>query len=242
MQSLSDYRWQARQDLQGRWGEAVCATLVVALVAMVCLGPSMPNIILNATAHHGGLPPYTWWSNSLYGLGFILALFICTPLQYAIDCAFLRFTRRNEGSVLSNTWSIFRTDYSSYLLAGLLISVLTGLLSVVTLGIGGIILAYAYRMVPYLLHDYPDLSLREVLRTSRQMMRGYKWRLFLLDLVFFGWYLLGIFTFFIAYFWIDAYQSTTMAHFYEDLKANRIVDEDASEDSQEAEYVEVEEA
>lgn len=242
MQSLSDYRWQARQDLQGRWGEAVCATLVVCLVAVACMGPSMPNIILNATTYHGGLPAYTWWSNSLYGLGFVLALFISTPLQYAVACAFLRFTRRSEGIVLSNTWSIFRTDYSSYLLAGLLVSVLTGLLSLVTLGIGGIILAYAYRMVPYLLHDYPDLSLREALRTSRQMMRGYKWRLFLLDLVFFGWYFLGIFTFCIAYFWIDAYQNATMAHFYEDLKANRIVDEDAPADSQEEEYIEVEEA
>ena len=44
---------------------------------------------------------------------------------------------------------------------------------------------YAYRMVPYILAENPDAGAGEAILLSRQMMRGQKWRCFLLDLGFY---------------------------------------------------------
>ncbi len=57
--------------------------------------------------------------------------------------------------------------------------------------IPGVIKSYQYRMVPYILAENPGMDWREVLKISRAMTQGYKWNLFLLDLSFLGWFLLG---------------------------------------------------
>ena len=44
---------------------------------------------------------------------------------------------------------------------------------------------YSYRMVPYILAENPQAKPAETLRLSRQMMRGNKWRCFVLDLTFY---------------------------------------------------------
>lgn len=80
-------------------------------------------------------------------------------------------------------------------------------------------------MVPYLLRDYPELTATEALRTSREMMKGHKWDLFVLDLTFIGWGILCLFTAGIGLLWLQPYVSAAYAHFYEDLKAETIVEE-----------------
>ena len=61
--------------------------------------------------------------------------------------------------------------------------------------IPGIVKNYAYRMVPFILSEYPQMSAKEALRLSDEMTRGHKAKMFILDLSFFGWYLLGAITF-----------------------------------------------
>ena len=51
-------------------------------------------------------------------------------------------------------------------------------------------------------------------------MSGNKMRLFLLDLSFIGWFLLGLITFGIAFLWITPYWNTARAAFYEDLMSD----------------------
>lgn len=104
--------------------------------------------------------------------------------------------------------------------------ILTLLIGIVTLGIGAIILAYAYCMVPYLLYDYPELSVREAMKISREMMRGHKWELFVLDLTFIGWIILSIFTLGLGILFVEPYQQAARSAFYEDLKCDSIVEED----------------
>ena len=81
-------------------------------------------------------------------------------------------------------------------------------------------------MVPYLLNDYPELTPREALKISRQMMQGQKGQLFILDLTFIGWYILAFITCGIGYLFLTPYMQTATAHFYEDLKAETIVEEE----------------
>ena len=50
-------------------------------------------------------------------------------------------------------------------------------------------LCYSYRLVPYLLHDNPQLKAFQALKESNQQMKGYKRVLLLLDLSIMQWYL-----------------------------------------------------
>ena len=86
--------------------------------------------------------------------------------------------------------------------------------------IPGIVKAYEYRMIPYLLADNPDMDKAEAFNTSKQMMKGNKWRSFVLDLSFILWGILGGITFGIVnILWVDPYKQLTDAALYEAFKA-----------------------
>ena len=68
------------------------------------------------------------------------------------------------------------------------------------------------------LNGYSD-NVRDVLKTSRMMMRGHKWQLFVLELTFLGWALLCVLTLGIGFLWLAPYMEAAKAAFYNDLKA-----------------------
>lgn len=80
--------------------------------------------------------------------------------------------------------------------------------------IPGIIKAFSYLLTPYLVLEHPDWTVMEAIDESRRLMDGNKWRAFLFGLSFIGWWLLGILTFGILYFWLIPYQSIAMGAFY----------------------------
>lgn len=89
--------------------------------------------------------------------------------------------------------------------------------------LGGIIKRYSYRMVPYILAENPDLNHREIFQLSREMMKGNKWRAFLLDCSFLGWYLLNIPTLgILRRVYIRPYQQTVDAELYLELRAEEM--------------------
>lgn len=85
--------------------------------------------------------------------------------------------------------------------------------------IPGLIKTYSYMMVPYILMDEPDLSPKEVITRSREMMNGHKWRTFLLDLSFIGWAILSVLTCgLVGLFYSEPYRRSTRAALYLELK------------------------
>lgn len=86
--------------------------------------------------------------------------------------------------------------------------------------IPGIIKSYEYRMVPYLLTKEPDLTSREAIEISRDLTAGHKWEMFVLDLSFLGWYLLGALLFGIGIFFVVPYEEATQARLYNVLSGN----------------------
>ena len=89
--------------------------------------------------------------------------------------------------------------------------------------IPGIIAALSYSLVFYVKLDNPELSPTEVIKKSKQMMKGHKWDLFVLELSFLGWAILGVFTFGILYLWLIPYMQVTYANFYNSLKENTTI-------------------
>lgn len=60
--------------------------------------------------------------------------------------------------------------------------------------IGGLIKHYEYSMIPYILAENPKISRKNAFFLSKQLTKGNKWKLFLLDLSFLGWEILSFFT------------------------------------------------
>ena len=91
------------------------------------------------------------------------------------------------------------------------------------LAIGLIINVYVslvYSQAFFILHDFPDRSAKEILATSRHLMKGNKFRLFYLNVTFLPLYLLGCITLFIPLLWVSVYRYATTCAFYQDLIAN----------------------
>lgn len=86
----------------------------------------------------------------------------------------------------------------------------------------GIIKGYSYRMVPYILADNPDIGPSRAIELSRQMMDGEKWNVFVLDLSFIGWYLLGLLALVIGTLFVRPYDDATNAQLYMVLRWDAI--------------------
>lgn len=208
MKTPYEYRAQAREALQNRWGEAAIVSLIILLAAMIIATPSF----------------IAEWAGSITTLLSVLVL----PLQYAYYISLLERTRGNEEEITHYTFQYtINHAYANtrFLVAGLFIMLISMVAAIFTLGIGAIVVKYMYSMVPYLLHDYPELTPREAMKISREMMSGQKWELFVLDLTFIGWILLSIITFGVGMIFVEPYMSTARAAFYENLKSEKLVEE-----------------
>lgn len=86
-------------------------------------------------------------------------------------------------------------------------------------------------MIPYILAENPKIQRKKAFKLSKEMMKGNKWKTFILDLSFLGWELVSIFTFgLLNIFYINPYKVATTVELYEVLKKQII--------SQKSEYYE----
>jgi len=84
--------------------------------------------------------------------------------------------------------------------------------------IPGIVKVYQYAMVPYIMAENPDLEWRRALALSRQMTDGCKFDIFVLQLSFLGWYLLGLLALAVGTLFVAPYFEATMAELYATLR------------------------
>ncbi len=84
--------------------------------------------------------------------------------------------------------------------------------------IPGIVKFYAYSMSMYVLAENKGKPALECINESKKMTNGHKADLFVLDLSFIGWLLLGSITFGLAYIWVAPYIQATKANVYNSLK------------------------
>ena len=147
----------------------------------------------------------------------VLVKIICANALEAGGCLFFRNNVEEGAAKLALIREGF-SDYAHVFVTLLLRDVFTVLW--ICLGIfPGLVKNYSYKMVPYIVKEYPDLSEIEVITLSRRMMDGNKWRTFLLDLSFLGWIVAGFVTFgVVSVLWALPYYENTMAALYIELK------------------------
>ena len=154
------------------------------------------------------------------GLG---ALIITGPLAYGLCFVFLKQHRDGQKMNMGDLFSGFSTDFGQTFLIGLMSTIFVLLWSLL-LVIPGIIKYYAYSMAYYIKADHPDYDWRQCINASKELMRGNKWRLFVLDLSFLGWYIVGSLILGVGTLWVIPYHTAATAIFYENLVAPQVTD------------------
>ena len=149
-------------------------------------------------------------------VGFALKIFVFNPLD--VGCKKF-FNDNHDAPAQFGTigWG-FKNDYMRNVGGIFLRDLYIGLWSLLFV-IPGIVKTYSYRMTPYILAARPELSANEAITESRRMMDGHKWDMFVLDLSFIGWHILGVLTAgILEVFYVVPYKSSTNATLYEALK------------------------
>lgn len=85
-----------------------------------------------------------------------------------------------------------------------------------------IIKKYELYFVYYLIAEYPEKSRKEVFDMSRRMTDGNKMNIFILELSFIGWTLLGVITCGLGMLFVTPYMKATTAELYLWLKEERL--------------------
>lgn len=84
--------------------------------------------------------------------------------------------------------------------------------------IPGIIKSYEYSMVPYILAENPHISSERAFELSKKMTRGEKWKIFVLDLSFLGWRILGVLCCCVGEIFLQPYVEATYAELYQVMR------------------------
>ena len=192
MNNSSTIRGFARESLSGNWLNAVLAYLIIiGIISVVSTLQVVTWIILGSLT---------------YGLYLYYIVLIREKVgDFNLLFKAFSFSEKNLG--------LFGKTLGLYLLMSLYIFLWTLLLIV-----PGIIATYSYRIAFYLMIDNPEIGVSEALKQSKEMMYGYKSKLFCLDLSFIGWGLLCILSFGIGILWLSPYMLTSQTIFYEELR------------------------
>ena len=194
------YKNRALESLEGNWGTAAIATLIIMLISGgVSSAVSLP--FGNDFATGMGI-------NGIWSL-------LCLPLQWGFTVFFLNLVRRDDFNYerLFDGYKDFaRTFLMEFLYA---IAMAIGFCLLI---IPGIIVSVGLVMAPYILKDDKEISAMDALKKSWEMTNGHKMKLFWLGLSFIGWIILSLMTLGIGFIFLLPYMDTTLAHYYEDIK------------------------
>ena len=243
MKRNTDYKNEALAALKGNWGKAVLATVIFMAVMYLTIGPylyntvklqsyvreSMPQVSTSvsfSTAIRQSMeaslslaqdPEYIAMqtkASGTMGLYYLLLFFVVLPLSVGFINAFLKLLVQGDNAISGNMFKIAKTGYWHKVWGMFLTNLFIALWSLLFI-IPGIVKAFSY-----ILEEHPELSANEAIDHSRAMMKGHKFDLFWLILSFIGWGFLCLFTFGIGYLWLTPYMETSVASFYEDVKAD----------------------
>lgn len=206
MKTISQLKREASASLDGRWGKYAGVSLAYTLIAIAIAA----IIIMVATIADGGVFDE---HSPMYNTLQIVSEILIVPLGWGYYMILLRNLRGQHDT--ANTANMFDgyKDFTRITFTMLLMGLYTFLWALLLI-IPGIIKYYSYSMTYYVLHDNPELKYNGAIERSMELMKGNKMKLFLLDLSFIGWFILGLLTACIGLLWVCPYWLSTRAAFY----------------------------
>lgn len=169
-------------------------------------------------------------SSLAFSVGFIFTIFVGNPAL--IGCCGYFIKNTDSKPALSEVFSGFKTKYGRNIGIMLLIDIKIALWTCLFI-VPGIIKAFEYAIIPYILADDSDISSKDAFKKAKEVMKGNKWRLFKLNFSFIGWFILatavgsvvmllnsviGIIAAVLAGLFLTPYIDAANAEFYVELK------------------------
>ena len=193
------YKDRALKSLEGKWVEGIIVTIFYVLIAGC--GGSVVSLPFD---------PYT-------GMGAegVWAL-LCLPLDWGFMVYFLNLIR-NQDISYGRLFDGYK-DFVRIFLAGLLVTICEAI-GFALLIVPGIIVGLMFSQTCFIMKDDPQVSAIDAMKRSMEMMDGHKMELFKLWLGFLGWLILAVLTCGFGFLFLLPYLYATLAHYYEDLKA-----------------------
>lgn len=156
-------------------------------------------------------------------IAFAFTIFVADPLIVGGKKYFLK-ARKGSNTKVGVIGEVFRKEHWLNVSMIMLLRNIYNALWYLTI-VGGVIKTYEYRMIPYILAENPKIKRKEAFKLSKQMMNGNKWRTFILDISFFGWYFLSVLTFgILSILYVNPYNAATIAELYVVLRKKAIAE------------------
>jgi len=190
-----------KAQLRGKWGLAI-GTLFVGTIIISGL-----SSIIGLIEPKGGL---------LTIFGRLISIFLGGVITLGISKFVLNIATKKEEANFNDLFSgfnIYLKTLGLWIIMGLCV-----VIGIICFIVPGIIVAIMFSQAFFILCDNNEKSIRECLKESIEMMKGYKADLFVLGLSFIGWWILAAITCGIGALFVYPYQQVTLANFYLALK------------------------
>lgn len=185
----AELKARARQMMSGNMGMLIVCMVIVGALAGVC-----------------SAIPY---------IGPVLGICVLGPLSLGEAYIYLNLTRGYEPDV-NVLFSGFQR-FTDTLVLTILMRIFIFLWSLL-LFVPGVIKAISYSQAYYILAEHPEMSGKEALDASIEMMDGHKMDYFVLLLSFIPWILLCTITCGLAVLYVYPYMDATLVNFYQTIK------------------------
>lgn len=169
------------------------------------------------------IPDSVFW---VMAIAFIIFnIFVGSALVVGQSSFFLKGFKGNVNTKILWSYFDFPDEYFKVVKTMFLRNLYTLLWTLLFI-IPGIIKSFEYRMVPFILANEGHLSPDEVLKRSSAMTTGHKWDIFVLDLSFILWDILGYALLGLGTYFVIPYREATYAKLYEALSKCEEIDDD----------------
>ena len=221
-----EIREYALERLRGKWGIAILISLVASALGGNIADTAGFGFNLNISDSNSSSAQLSDEQLLVFFTIFLIAFFTVLIFSLAYQVFLSNVIRVGNAKFWLNVadegdhkfvdiFSGFQ-NYKSVVLVGLRTTLTISLLTLLFI-IPGIIASYNYAMVPYIQVEHPEYSPWECMYKSKTMMYGNRWQLFCLEMSFFGWMILTIFTCGVGGIWLNPYMETARAVFYRSI-------------------------
>ena len=223
----SEIRAQARQKLARKWGRAALIGVLYTIVtyalsfglALIPVAGPIISLVISVPLSYGFLvsmfklnddievPFSDFISSGLANIGKAWSVALHTILKLLLPIILM---------ILSSFISGYGTGSNTAA-----ISMIGTILYIASL-IYVVYKAFLYQFGLFVLYDNPDITGKEAVEKSGELMKGKVWSLICLNLSFLGWGILTLFTLGIGMFWLQPYMQISSINFYRNLTEEKI--------------------
>lgn len=236
----SDFRKEAREKLTGKWGKAACVTLVyfvfffvVNLLLKNTSGfansvLSILNVLVEIPLGFGLVVCFVKLYNNkdvkafdFFSFGFDnfskswgITLRTALKLLVPIILLIVSIVLISVGVIVATTSTLMlETSNTGASVFVVIFGIILYIVSLVWL----IVKSYYYQITEIIAIENPEMSTKDVVQRSKELMQNNRFKLFCLEFSFFGWALLAGLTLGIGMLWLAPYMQVAKISFYKNL-------------------------